>query len=77
MRFSELPNLMVSAGLVAAAGLGQTTADQITDRQQADQEPGSVGAEPLTVLVHVDHPGGDQYTDDRQQIDNQFGGLEG
>src|SRR5829696_816964 len=66
-----------SAGLVAAAGLGQATADQITDRQQGDQEPALIGAEPLTVGTDIDHPGGDQDTEDRKQIDNQFGGLKG
>src|SRR5829696_4236097 len=76
--FPELvPSLRFSAGLVAAAGLGQATADQIADRQQGDQEPALIGAEPLTVGTDVDHPGGDQDTEDRKQIDNQFGGLKG
>src|SRR5215204_6664764 len=52
-----------SAGLVAAAGLGQATADQVTDGQQGDQEPALVGAEPLTVRGDVDRPGGDQDTE--------------
>src|SRR5215203_3886990 len=65
-----------SAGLVAAAGLGQATADQVTDGQQGDQEPALVGAEPLTVRGDVDRPGGDQDTEDRQYVDDQFGGLE-
>src|SRR5215218_3746699 len=65
-----------SAGLVAAAGLGQATADQVADGQQGDQEPALVGAEPLTVLVDVDHPRGDQHSDDCQDVDDQLGGLE-
>jgi len=52
------------ASLVAAPGLGQAPADQVTDRQQRDQEPALVGAEPLTVIVDVNHPGGDQDTED-------------
>ena len=36
------------ASLVAAAGLGQATADQVTDRQQGDQEPALIGAEPCS-----------------------------
>src|SRR3954453_6914886 len=64
------------ASLVAAAGLGQAPADQITDCQQGDQEPALIGTEPLTVLVDIDHPGGDQDTEDRQHVDNQLGGLE-
>src|SRR5829696_7565333 len=71
----ELPTVRV-AGLVAAAGLGQAAADQVADRQQGAQEPALVGAEPLTVLVDVDHQGGDQHTEDRQYVDDQFGGLE-
>src|SRR5215217_8135097 len=51
------------ASLVAAAGLGQATADQVADRQQGDQEPALIGTEPLTVFVNVDHPGGDQDTE--------------
>src|SRR5215217_4807720 len=65
-----------SAVLVAAAGLGQAAADQVADGQQGDQEPALVGAEPLSVLVDVDHPRGDQHTEDRQYVDDQFGGLE-
>src|SRR5215218_439233 len=65
-----------SAVLVAAAGLGQAAADQVTDCQQGDQEPALVGAEPLTVRVDVDHPRGDQHADDCQDVDNQLGGLE-
>ena len=64
------------ASVIAAAGLGQTTADQVTDRQQGDQEPALVGAEPLTVLVDIDHQRGDQDTQDRQYVDDEFGGLE-
>src|SRR5215213_11914823 len=65
-----------SAVLVAAAGLGQAAADQVADGQQGDQEPALVGAEPLSVVVDVDHPGGDQHTEDRQYVDDQFGGFE-
>src|SRR5215204_1897947 len=65
-----------SAVLVAAAGLGQAAADQVTDCQQGDQEPAVVGAEPLTVLIDVDHPRGDQHSDDCQDVDDQLGGLE-
>src|SRR5215218_11485017 len=65
-----------SAVLVAAAGLGQAAADQVTDCQQRDQEPAVVGAEPLTVLVDVGHPRGDQHSDDCQDVDDQLGGLE-
>src|SRR5829696_674331 len=65
-----------SAVLVAAAGLGQAAADQVTDGQQGDQEPAVVGAEPLSVVVDVDHPRGDQHSDDCQDVDDQLGGLE-
>jgi len=51
------------ASVVVAAGLGQAPADQVTDRQQGDQEPALIGAESLTVFVDVDHPGGDQDTE--------------
>jgi hypothetical protein len=71
----ELPTVRL-AGLVAAAGLGQATADQVADGQQGDQEPSLVSAEPLTVRVDVDHQGGDQHTEDRQYVDDQLGGLE-
>jgi hypothetical protein len=33
----QATTLTVSAGLVTAAGLGQATAEQLTDRQQRDQ----------------------------------------
>src|SRR5215203_4971632 len=65
-----------SAVLVAAAGLGEAAADQIADCQQGDQEPAVVGAEPLTVRIAVNHPRGDQHTEDRQYVDDQLGGLE-
>src|SRR5687768_3636149 len=63
MTIQRTTNLSL-ASLVAAAGLGQATADQVTDRQQGDQEPALIGTEPLTVLVHVDHQRGDQDTED-------------
>src|SRR5215207_2720466 len=72
----QVPQPVGLPSVVAAAGLGQTAADQVSDGQQRDQEPALVSAEPLAILVDVDDPGGDQDTDDRQDVDKQLGGLE-
>src|SRR3954462_5450628 len=70
----------VSAGVVAAvvvvevaaAGLGQATADHVADRQQRDVEPTLLGAE----VGGVNDGRRNQDTDDRGNIGDQLGGLE-
>src|SRR5215210_2267350 len=69
-----LGNLRLTS-VVAATGLGQAAADQITDSQQGDQEPALVGTERLSVRIDVDHQGGDQNTEYRKYVHNQFGRL--
>src|SRR5215212_4337896 len=70
----DTPNLRLTS-VVAAAGLGQAAADQVTNGQQGHQEPALVGTEPLSVRIDVDHQGGDQNTQYRKYVHDQFGRL--